>query len=133
MTSAAVLLVYALAVARVTRLINEDVLLNGPRDRLVSWAWARKYGTGTVGPTSISEPFVGYGAQAVPLWQAARQGGALEPKLAYLITCPWCASIYVWAVAAPLWYWLGGSPWVLVPAAALAFSYIAGFLAQHGE
>lgn len=122
MTSAAVLLVFALAVARVTRLINEDVLLDGPRDRLVAWAWARRYGgqlTEEVNPR--------------PFWMLVRSNGAVEPKLAYLVTCPWCASIYVGAVAAPLWYWLGTSPWVLVPAAALAFSYVTGFLAQHGE
>jgi hypothetical protein len=122
MTSAVVLIVFALAVARVTRLINEDVLLDGPRERVVSWAWARRYG---------SEPTLE--ASPRPLWSLVRLNGGVEPKLAYLITCPWCASIYVGAVAAPLWYWLGTNPWVLVPAAALAFSYVTGFLAQHGE
>lgn len=119
----AALLVYALAVARVTRLINSDVLLTGPRERLIAWAWARRYGR----QMSIEE-------RPRPLWQLVRRNGGVEPKLATLIVCPWCASIYVGAVAAPLWFWLGTSPWVLVPAAALAFSYLTGFLAQrHGE
>lgn len=118
--SLVILLVYALAVARVTRLLNEDVLLVGPRERIVAWAWARRYGTE---PTLEEHPR--------PFWVLVRRNGGIEPKLAYLITCPWCASIYVGAVAAPLWYWLGTSPWLLVPAAALAFSYITGFLAQH--
>jgi hypothetical protein len=121
-TLAALFVVYALAVARVTRLVGEDVLLDGPRERVVAWAWARKYGT---------EPSLE--ATPRPLWMLVRANRGLEPKLAYLITCPWCASIYVGAVAAPLWYWLGSSPWLLVPAAALAFSYVTGFLAQHGE
>lgn len=125
----AALLVYALAVARVTRLINEDVLLDGPRDRLVSWAWARRYGGHLVNARAEDGSPLGQ----LPMWRAAQANGAVEPKLAYLITCPWCASIYVGAVAAPLWYWLGSSPWLLVPAAALAFSYVTGYLAQHGE
>lgn len=122
MTLTALLFVYALAVARVTRLINEDVLLDVPREKVVSWAWKRRYG---------EEP--SFDAVPVPFWQSVRANHGAEPKLAYLITCPWCASIYVGAVAAPLWYWLGSNPWLLVPAASLAFSYITGFFAQHGE
>ena len=59
--------------------------------------------------------------------------GAEPPLPVYLITCPWCVSIYVGAVAAPLVYFWGSSPWLLVPALALAFSYATGFLAQLGE
>lgn len=124
------LLVYALAVARVTRLINSDVLLTGPRERLIAWAWARRYG----GQMVFARDEIGRSLGQVPIWRGAKANGAVEPKLATLIVCPWCASIYVGAVAAPLWFWLGTSPWVLVPAAALAFSYLTGFLAQrHGE
>lgn len=129
MTLTALLFIYALAVARVTRLIGEDVLLDGPREKITDWAWRRKYGSA---PTSTRNPDGEYRG-VMPSWQVAKKLDAVEPKLAYLITCPWCASIYVGAVAAPLWYWLGTSPWLLVPAAALAFSYITGFLAQHGE
>lgn len=123
------LVVYALAVARVTRLINEDVLLDGPRDRVIAAAWARRYGGQPVSARAEDGSPLGQ----MPMWQAAKANGAVEPKLAYLITCPWCASIYVSLLAAPLWYWLGSSPWLLVPAAALAFSYVTGYLAQHGE
>lgn len=130
MHPAVILFVYALAVARVTRLINEDVLLDGPRERLVSWAWARRYGrTETFARAEDGTPL-----GRMPYWQVARRLDAAEPKLAYLITCPWCASIYVGAVAAPLAYWLGSSPWLFVPALALAFSYVTGFMAaQQGE
>lgn len=125
--SLVILLVYALAVARVTRLINEDVLLDGPRERIVAWIWARRYGGQLVSARAEDGSPLGQ----LPMWQAAKANGAVEPKLAYLVGCPWCASIYVGAVAAPLWFWLGTSPWLLVPAAALAFSYVTGFLAQH--
>lgn len=127
MHSAIALLVYALAVARVTRLINSDVLLDGPRDHLVAWAWRRKYGMGQAGQRSPE----GLGYR--PAWETAREVGAVEPRLAYLITCPWCASIYVGAVAALLVWLAGGSPWLFVPALALAFSYVTGYLAQFGE
>lgn len=127
MQPAVILLVYALAVARVTRLVTADVLLNNPRERVIAWAWQRRYGANLVSARTEDGTSLGQ----MPMWQAVKAHGGLEPKLAYLISCPWCASIYVSAVAAPLWYWLGTSPWLLVPAAALAFSYITGFLAQH--
>lgn len=51
---------------------------------------------------------------------------------AYLITCDWCASVYAGAgVAALLAYGPAWAVWVL---AALAFSYVAGWLAaKEGE
>ena len=104
----ALIVVYALAVARVTRLIVADKLTEGPRERLADAAWRRRY---------------------ADFWTHAKADNAPEPLLAYLITCPWCASIYVAAVAAPLAYFWGTSPWLLVPALALAFSYVTGFLA----
>lgn len=108
MHPALIVLVYALAVARVTRLITADKLTEVPRDRLTDAAWRRRYGG---------------------QWAAARADKADEPLPAYLLTCPWCASMYVAAAAAPLaWFW-GSSPWLLVPALALAFSYVTGFLA----
>lgn len=112
MPSAITLLVYVLAVARVTRLVNEDKVTERAREWLVDRAWR------------IARPQV----------PGPSRPWADEPLLAYLITCPWCASIWVGAVAAPLVYFLGSSPWLLVPALALAFSYVTGYLAQqNGE
>jgi hypothetical protein len=51
---------------------------------------------------------------------------------AYLVVCDWCVSVYTGAGVVGL-ILLGGTPgfWVL---AALAFSYVAGFLAsKEGE
>lgn len=112
MTPAITFLIYALAVARITTLINEDRVTRAPRDRFLAWSWRRAWG---------------------PDADEIRDMGGDPPLLAYLIECPWCVSIYVGAVAAPLWYWLGTSPWLLVPAVALAFSYITGYLASRGE
>ena len=105
-----ILLVYALAVARVTRLINEDKLTNGFRHALLIRLWARHTGSRDSALIALYDE------------------GAEQPLSVYLITCPWCVSIYVGIVAAPVAYWWGGEPWFLVPALALAFSYITGFL-----
>lgn len=111
MSPAITLLVYALAVARVTRLINSDKITENVRERLIDRIWQRW-------------------RPAVPVEDREY---ADEPLPAYLITCPWCASIYVAAVAAPVAYFWGTIPWLFVPALALAFSYLTGLLAGLGE
>ena len=108
MPAAIILSVYALAVARVTRIITADKITEGLRGRVIRWA-DRRAG---IDP---ADPF------------------APTPLLSYFVTCPWCVSIYVGAVAAPLAYWWGESPWLLVPAFALAFSAVTGYLASIGE
>jgi uncharacterized protein DUF1360 len=111
MPSVITVVVFALAVARVTRLVTGDKLTEGPRGRLVDRAWRRW-------------------RPAVPVEDRAR---ADEPKPAYLLTCPWCASIYVAAAAAPLcWFW-GATPWLFIPALLLAFSQVTGLLAMIGD
>jgi hypothetical protein len=59
--------------------------------------------------------------------------GSLGARLAYLITCPWCASVWIGAVAAPIVYNWGSSPWLLVPALALALSFVAGATSNLGR
>lgn len=94
-----VVLVYVLAVARVTGLITVDEITRKPRD----WLTGR-----------------------LPLNQ-------LGVTLEYLITCPWCVSIWVGAATAPLlWLW-GDTAGVLIPALALAASQVAGMLAPLGR
>lgn len=119
-----ILLVYALAVARVTRLINRDRILDGPR------ALVYRY---------LPHVFTGPDSTAcercaTSLVQTYRGRVLHDVKTdtlgAYLIGCPWCVSIYVGALASPLVWWLGGSPWLLVPALALAFSEVTGLLAR---
>ena len=95
------LLVYALAVARVTGLIVTDTITEPVRDRIVTWLDDT--------PGSSGEWF------------------------ATLITCPWCASIWLAALASPLiWFW-GDTPVMLIPAIALAFSQVAGMTSDLGR
>jgi len=50
--------------------------------------------------------------------------------LAYLLLCPWCVSVWLAIPAAPIIYAYGDSPWLFVPALALALSAAAGVLAR---
>lgn len=57
-----------------------------------------------------------------------------ESLLAYLIVCDWCASFYVGMAVAAGGAWQGLWSWDVAPWLALAFSYVAGFLAsKEGE
>jgi hypothetical protein len=95
------LLIYALAVSRVTGLIVSDTITEGARDALLGWLDDR------------------------PKTLGAFVAGVIE--------CPWCAGMWVALVAAPLvWFW-GGSPVMLIPALALAFSQVAGATANLGR
>jgi hypothetical protein len=53
--------------------------------------------------------------------------------LTYLLSCSWCCSLHVSAAVAPVaWFW-GTSPWLLVPAVALAFSFLTGATSDLGR
>ena len=95
------LLIYALAVARVTGLIVADSITEPARDALLGWLDDRPKTLGSF--------------------------------VAALIECPWCAGMWVSLVAAPLvWFW-GDSPVMLIPALALAFSQVTGATANLGR
>jgi fatty acid desaturase len=95
------LVIYALAITRLTGLITQDAITDPLRDRLIAWLDNRP---ATLGST-----------------------------VATLITCPWCAGMWVSLAAAPVIWWLGDSPWLLIPALALAFAQIVGMTAQVGR
>ena len=97
------LVLMMLAVARVTRLITTDVLFEEPRGWLV-----RRILKGN-------------------------PEGPLRTALAYLMTCNWCASVYVGAAGAGAWYAWGETMPFMVITAALAASYVTGFLASLTE
>lgn len=96
-----ILVVYSLAVARVTGLIVLDTITEPIRDRIVVWL--------DDAPGSLGE------------W------------LAKLITCPWCAGMWVSLAAAPIVWWWATVPAVFVVALALAFSQVAGMIAGIGR
>lgn len=97
------LVLMTLAVARVTRLITTDVLFDAPRGAL---------------------------ARAV---LRSNPEGSVRTALAYLLTCTWCASVYVGAAGAGAWYAWGETMPFMVITAALAASYVTGFLASIQE
>jgi hypothetical protein len=122
MLSPIILVVYALAVARLTRMITADKILERPRVAVVKWAWRRSYPWIKVEPKD---------AQNKALAMVMSNHADRPPMLAYFAFCPWCVSIWIGAGVAPLvWLW-GARPWLLVPALALALSYVTGFLANR--
>lgn len=95
------LVIYALAVARVTGLVVQDSITEPVRDRLIAWLDDRPATAGAF--------------------------------LAALIQCPWCAGMWIAMAAAPLvWFW-GTSPVMLVPALVLAFSQVTGMIHNLGR
>jgi hypothetical protein len=50
-----------------------------------------------------------------------------------LVTCQWCASIWVAAVVAPVAWWWADRPWFAIPAFALAASQVTGMLSDLGR
>jgi hypothetical protein len=49
---------------------------------------------------------------------------------AYMVTCPWCVSIWLAIPAAPIIYAYGHHWWLFLPALALALSAAAGALGR---
>lgn len=94
--------VYALAVARTTKLVNSDRITKALREKLI-----KRLPEGSI-------------------WS-------------YFLVCPWCVSMWLGAIAAPLTWWWGGLQvdgvsWLIaVPALALAYSGFTGYLSQFAE
>lgn len=101
MTNAVLLVIYALAVMRVTGLVTADAITEPARDAFIGWLDDRP--------------------------------NTLGSFLAALIQCPWCASIWLGFAAAPLVWYFGDSPVMLIPALALAFSQLAGMTHNLGR
>lgn len=97
------LVVYALAVCRLTGLITTDAITARPRDAITA-----RLDNQRVDPDDHH-------------W------------LTTLITCSWCASIWLAAVVAPLAWWYGTHLWLLIPAIGLSFSFAAGALSGIGR
>lgn len=65
-------------------------------------------------------------AQPFRDWVDRRFGDA--SKIAYLIACPWCASIYVAAAVMTIAYLYGETPAFIITAAAATASYVTGLV-----
>jgi hypothetical protein len=88
---------------------------------LVALATARL--TGLVVEDKITEP--------VRNWVAGHTGD--DSKVAYLLFCPWCASIYAGTALAALVYFAYGSGLVYIGLLALAASQVAGMVSGIGR
>lgn len=84
--------------------------------------------TGLITQDAITEP----ARDRLISWLDNRPA-TLGSSLATLITCPWCAGMWVSLIAAPLVWWWGDSPWLLIPALALAFSQLTGMTSDIGR
>lgn len=129
MTHAFLFAVYALAVARVAVLITEDRITEAPRTALVQRIRAR----------AVDRELRAAQAETQMAWTPSLEADLraiyardVDPYAEYLLKCQWCISMWLAFIAAPLWYFVGDSPWFLIPACALAFSYVAGKLSQFG-
>lgn len=116
--SPAELLADSLAAHRLTRLVTADVITQPLRDRILAWAWrGRRFEVVHAAEQRGDIPDAG-----LALVCANRAGGRLQgilpegaiqeamkdgqlgdpPKLATLITCRWCAGVYVAAAVVAL-------------------------------
>ena len=111
----------ALAVARITRFVTKDYLTKTPRAALIRWSYGShdEY-LAQATDAAAGNSYIGSMLSAEEVVSSDPD----PPKLAYLLTCPWCASAYIAAavVAARL-----AAPRVWSPVArALAYSHLAG-------
>lgn len=125
------LVVDALAVARLARLVTKDIITVGPRDAVIRWAY-RRDGRGhelegdweydpSGDPRSATR-------DAPPPAEVVRTDEH-PPKVARLITCPWCAGVWI---AGGVVIMRGIAPHAWSRAArVLAMSEAAGLLAVH--
>lgn len=113
------LVVYALAVARVTRLVTRDRITARPRSWLIERAWLADCSYCHAGTPQERRNNL-----------RLHRSAADKPMMVDLITCPWCISIWLAIVAVPLVKFWGASSWLFWPAVGLAFSYVTGLLAK---
>lgn len=108
MPPAIVLVLYVLAVARITTLITHDEITAPLRAWLV-----RRFD-----PTHRAHRLVAY---------------LLGSPDDDATGCPWCVSIWVGLTYAPLVWFHPHNPWVIIPALGFAASQITGMIYTYGR
>lgn len=127
------LLTDAAATFRLTRLVTEDVITLRPRAAVIAWAYGRR---------GVEDPATLLGAPLIfqergPRRDAARrwawdEGARLDefpPPAAKLVTCSWCASVWL-SVGVVILRRAVPRAWDLA-ARALGSSAAAGLVARH--
>jgi len=108
MPSGVVLVLYALAVTRVTTLVTHDEITRPAREYLVAQF----------------DPYRRTHRVLVYLLGAPDGDG---------IGCPWCVSIWIGFTTAPIIYLWGTTPIILVSVLALAVSQVTGMIYTYGR
>jgi len=54
-----------------------------------------------------------------------------DSKAARFVRCPWCLSIWIGFAVSPLAYFWGDSPFFIIPALALTYSYLASISSER--
>lgn len=113
-----ILVIYVLAVARVTRLVNFDAVL----DRLRLWIGRRAVvAQGAADEASAAGQMV--------LAASAGKRAARWNTVTYFLGCPWCVGFWVSLAGAPFAVGIIGWQWGCVVPVALAGSQLVGMLA----
>ena len=117
--SVMVAVVWVLAVARVTRLVNQDVVFDPVR----LWVASRVRGAGDAAAAAEVLDRVGAGR----VW---RRGERRWLTVEYFLSCPWCVSVWVAGVSAWVPLWFAGNAVAVYVGVVLAASYVVGVAAE---
>jgi hypothetical protein len=117
--------VWVLAVARVTRLVNSDVVFDPVR------LWVARRLSGAARAASECE-FSGRDGLAARLRRVQGRWNAVS----YFLSCPWCVSVWVAGLTAWIPLWHAGNVVAVYAGVVLAASHLIGVgarLADDGE
>jgi hypothetical protein len=117
-----VLTIYTLAVARMTRLVNADTILDRPRVWISGRARSNQAAareSRTLGHDKSADMYV----TAARRWETAL----------YFVQCPWCVGMWLALASAYLPVWIIGWPaWAVLPVG-LAVSHLVGITARFAD
>ena len=114
-----VAVVWVLAVARVTRLVNQDVVFDPVR----LWVASRVRGAGEAAAAAEVLDRVGAGR----VW---RRGERRWSTVEYFLSCPWCVGMWVAAVSAWVPLWHSHNVVAVYVGVVLAASHVVGVAAE---
>ena len=117
------LVIYALAVARLVRLINSDTILDRPRLWLAGRARHHQLIAIELQAHRGKEQAYEHHRALMRRWQTA----------VYFVGCPWCVGMWLAIATAWLPLWQANSPVVQYLAVALAASHMVGVCARFAD
>lgn len=85
----------ALAAYRLTRLATADTISRPARARIIRWAYKRRDGTWIEEHPTTGADTVAFSELSPSYWEQQVADDDDPPKLAELITCRWCAGLWI--------------------------------------